>query len=186
MTFILINEKIYFGLKACTDTVVNVLDEHCGIIFHKIKMDSLSSCIFTLIFGELNANSIAYLCHCSYTYQPPRFAPITTAASFFNQISKDVLHLFNEMLADHDEDKPQFINLQNSKMVIVANSKVQPDLIRKGLALMKCPTNNTNQHLQTDESLHLYHQLQRNIKITQPITLILSDNNEDLGKSKSK
>jgi hypothetical protein len=65
-------------------------------------------------------------------------------------------------------------------MVISARGKVEPDFIRKGLALTSRPKNNIEQHLKTKGTLHLYHQLQNNVKITQPITFILNDDDEDL------
>ncbi|CAM4879829.1 unnamed protein product [Rotaria socialis] len=164
-----------------TKKVVEVEDEQCGITFNKIKTDSLSSCIFTIIFGELSAKPIAYLSHCSLTYQPRLFTPTTTAAAFIKEIENDMLDLFNEKYAANPIEKPNLTQLQNLKMVIGAGGKVKPDLIRKGLALLNSPKNNINQHLKTEGALHLYCQLQNNVKIMEPITFIMNDDDEDLG-----
>lgn len=162
---------------------MEVDEEKYEISFYQIKTDSLSSCIFTLIIGELNEKPIAYLSHCSFTYQPRIFTPTTTAATFIKKIERDMIEWFEETCADDFANKSGLTALKNLRMVIGGGGIVKPDLIRKGLALMNGSKNNIKQHLKTEGALYLCYQLQNNVKITQPITFIMNDDDEDLGKS---
>lgn len=148
------------------------------ITSNSIKTTAVSICHFILMVGQINGERFAYLSHFSYEYAPPEYNAETAVVRLLKNLTEDIMM----------KDKFKTVWKENTFEFTISNVLVGggvdqgEDLIKKGLLLLNGNISNIQQRLE-EETGHLFKELQNKVLVIPPITYLMSDIDEDEGKS---
>jgi hypothetical protein len=148
------------------------------ISYTTVGSDSLSSCTFVLVVGNLQHHSFAYLSHYPEYLEIPTNTPTSTLLYFIDQISLNIEGHINKK-PPLNSQQLQINDLNNLQLLIGGGTEEKRDLIREAFTLLNNPNHNIQHLLKLPPSKYIYQYLRCKAIILNPITVLLSNGGGD-------
>jgi len=143
-----------------------------------IGTDSVSSCIFILVVGNLQDHPFAYLSHYPESCEIPAHTSTSTLLYFIGQITSNIEdHINNQPPPNSQQLKINDLN--NLQLLIGGGTEELTDLIREAFILLNNPNHHIEHLLKGSPSKYLYQNLKCKAIILNRTTLLLSNDSED-------
>ncbi len=135
--------------------IANIVDfQDDNISYTTSGTDSLLSCTFILVVGNLQRHSFAYLSHYLECCEPPAHTFTSTLLYFIDQISLNIEHHIKTKPTPNNQQL-QINHSNNLQLLIGGGTEEVTDLIRDTFILLNNPNHNIEHHLKEPPSKYI-------------------------------
>ncbi|CAF3834677.1 unnamed protein product [Rotaria magnacalcarata] len=155
---------------------VIVPDEAYGITYKSIETDSVSSCHFILIDGQVKKQPFAYLSHYSIEYEGKEYGALQAAVDIINSIAENMI-----TFAATTNVEFEIHEIKITRLIVAGGVDDDKGFIRDGFLLINTGHVTIIDKPSQNHRKHLWNELRGKISIIPSITYLLSDDDEDRG-----
>jgi hypothetical protein len=138
------------------------------ISYTTIGSDSLSSCIFILMIGNIKDDAFAYLSHYPERYEPP-YTSTMTMVNIINILATNIRKHMRKKLPPNIKNKLEISQLTNLHLLLGGGIVEDNNLIRDALTLLNNQNNMENLFIDSFAK-YIYQQIKQNVTILKAIT----------------